>query len=118
MKKLEKVIELKGGLKGNNKFDKFIFGELEMRSGGDWENYEDGDEVGYDFDLFEKCDDEELNYIDSFNYWLKEEDKIKFEELKEYVGEGICYNGGYGDDYYNVEFKGDIMEISFIFKEE
>jgi hypothetical protein len=70
------------------------------------------------FDFMEKNDDEDLCYIDDLNDSLKDEDKIKFEELKEYVGEGICYDGSYGDDYYNVEFKGDIMEISFIFKEE
>ena len=46
---------------------------------------------------------------------LEMERDSKFEELKEYVGEGICYDCGYRDnDWYNVEFKGDIMEISFI----
>jgi len=115
MKKFEKVIELKGGLEGNNKFDKFIFSEFEGRINGDWGEYEDGEERGYDFDLMEKNDDEELNYIDNLNDSLKDEDKIKFEELKEYVGEGICYDNGDGDDnWYNVEFKENIMEISFI----
>ena len=61
MKKFEKVIELKGGLVGNNKFDKFIFGEFEGRIYGDWGVYEDGEERGYDFDLMKKNDDEELN---------------------------------------------------------
>jgi hypothetical protein len=115
MKKFKKVIELKDGLEGNNKFDKFIFGEFEGRLYGDWGVYEDGEERGYDIDLMEKNDDEDLCYIDDLNYGLEDEDKILLEDLKEYVGEGICYDNGYGDNnWYNVEFKGDIMEISFI----
>jgi hypothetical protein len=114
MKKLEKVIELKGGLVGNNKFDKFIFGEFEGRIYGDWGVYEDGEERGYDFDLMEKNDDDDFCYMDDWNYDLEDKDKVLLEDLKKYVGEGICYDGGYGNDWYNVEFKGDIMEISFI----
>jgi hypothetical protein len=114
MKKLEKVIELKGGLVGNNKFDKFIFGEFESRIYGDWGVYEDGEERGYDFDLMEKNDDDDFCYIDEWNYDLEDKDKVLLEDLKKYVGKGICYDGGYGNDWYNVEFKGDIMEISFI----
>jgi len=114
MKKLEKVIKLNGGLKGNNKFDKFIFGEFECRIYGDWGVYEDGEERGYDFDLMEKNDDDDFCYMDDWNYDLEDENKVLLEDLKEYVGKGICYDGGYGNDWYNVEFKGDIMEISFI----
>ena len=114
MKKFKKVIELKGGLIGMNKFDRFIYGELEMRSGGDWGEYEDGDIVSYDFDLLEKCDDEEYNFIDNFNWNLKDEDKVLLEDLKEYVGEGVCYDGNLGNDWYNVEFIDDVMVISFI----
>ncbi len=115
MKKFEKVIELKGGLEGNNKFDKFIFGEFESRIYGDWGVYEDGEERGYDFDLMEKNDDDDFCYIDDYNYDLEDKDKVLLEDLKKYVGEGICYDCGYRDnDWYNVEFKGDIMEINFI----
>lgn len=114
MKKFKKVIELKGGLIGMNKFDRFIYGELEMRSGGDWGEYEDGEIISYDFDLLEKCDDEEYNFIDNFNWNLKDEDKVLLEDLKEYVGEGVCYDGNLGNDWYNVEFIDDVMVISFI----
>ena len=121
MEKFKKVVELKGSILdlNLNKFDKFIFGELEMRSGGDWNLYDDGDIVSYDFDLLEKCDDEIDNYIDDYNYDREDEDKVLLEDLKKYVGEGICYDSSYGDDnYYNVEFNDDIMIISFIYKEE
>jgi len=114
MEKFKKEIELKGSIENYNKFDKFIYGELEMRSGGDWGDYEVGEVISYDFELLEKCDDEELCYIDDYNLGLEDEDKVLLEDLKEYVGEGICYDGGYGDDWYNVEFKGDVMVISFL----
>jgi hypothetical protein len=115
MEKFKKVIELKGSIENYNKFDKFIYGELEGRSGGDWNEYEDGDVVSYDFELLEKCDDEELCYIDDYNFDRDEEDKVLLNDLKEYVGEGICYDGDYRDnDWYNVKFEGDVMVISFI----
>ena len=119
MEKFKKVIELNGGLEGNNKFDKFIYGELEMRSGGDWSNYDEGDIISYDFELLEKCDDEELCYIDDYNLDRDEEDKVLLNDLKEYVGEGICYvlfNDE--DNWYNVEFVDDVMVVSFICMEK
>ena len=116
MEKFKKEIVLKGGLVGINKFDKFIYGELEMRSGGDWNNYDEGDLISYDFELLEKDEDEELCYIDCWNWMcLNDEDKVLLEDLKEYVGEGICYVlFGDDDNWYNVEFKGDVMVVSFL----
>ncbi len=108
MEKFKKVVELKGGLVGMNKFDRFIYGELESRSSGDWNEYEDGEVIEYGFDLVGECDDDEvIDYVDTW-------DKVLLNDLKEYVGEGICYDGGYGDDWYNVEFKGDVMVVSFL----
>ena len=115
MEKFKKVIELKGGLIGNNKYDDFIWGELESRSGGDWNIYEDGEIISYNFDLLEKNDDEDLSYIDDYNFDVEEDKRVLLEDLKKYVGEGICYDGDYNDnDWYNVEFKGDVMVISFL----
>jgi hypothetical protein len=116
MEKFKKVIELKGSILGHNKYDGFIYGELESRSSGDWNVYEDGEVVEYGFELLEKsCDDDDLNYIDDLNLGLEDEDKILLNDLKEYVGEGICYDGNYNDnDWYNVKFVGDVMVISFI----
>jgi hypothetical protein len=116
MEKFKKEIVLKGGLVGINKFDKFIYGELEMRSGGDWNNYDEDDVISYDFELLEKCsDDDDLNYIDDYNLDLEDEDKVLLEDLKEYIGKGICYVlFGDDDNWYNVEFKGDVMVVSFL----
>jgi hypothetical protein len=120
MEKFKKVIELKGSILdlNYNKFDKFIYSELEMRSSGDWNECKDGDEISYDFELLEKCDDEELCYIDDYNLNLEDGDKVLLEDLKKYVGEGICYSGSYDEDnWYNVEFVDDVMVISFIYVE-
>jgi hypothetical protein len=121
MEKFKKVIELKGSILdlNYNKFDKFIYGELESRSSGDWNECKDGDEISYDFDLLEKDEDDVMNYIDYWNWMcLKDEDKVLLEDLKKYVGEGICYSGSYDEDnWYNVEFVNDVMVISFIYVE-
>ena len=119
MEKFKKEIELKGSIKNYNKYDLVIYGELEMRSSGDWGEYEKGDIIGYDFELLEKCDDEELCYIDDYNLGLEDKDKVLLEDLKEYVGEGICYVlFGDDDNWYNVEFVDDVMVVSFICMEK
>jgi hypothetical protein len=60
-----------------NKFDKFIFGLIESRANGDWNTYEDGEIIEYDWDLREE------DWFDlDFN----------FESLEKYIGEGIYYN--------------------------
>jgi len=119
MEKFKKVIELKGSILGHNKYDGFIYGELESRSSGDWNEYNEGDIVEYGFELLEKdSDDYDLSYIDDYNFDIDDEDKVLLEDLKEYVGEGICYVL-FGDDnnWYNVKFVGDVMVISFDYKE-
>jgi hypothetical protein len=61
-----------------NKFDKFIFGLIESRENGDWNVYENGDEIRYDWDLREE------DWFDvDFN----------FESLNKYIGKGINYGG-------------------------
>jgi hypothetical protein len=117
MKKFKKEIELKGSIENYNKYDLFIYGELESRSSGDWNDYDKGDIIEYDFDLLEKWDEEDLNYIDDYNFDLEDEDKVLLNDLKEYVGEGICYVMD-NDNWYNVEFKDDVMVISFICMED
>jgi hypothetical protein len=57
-----------------NKFDKFIFGLLEGRENGDWNEYDEGEKISYNFDLR----DEEWIDLD-FN----------IESLGNYIGEGI-----------------------------
>ena len=49
---------------------------------------------------------------------MDDEDKVLLEDLKKYVGEGICYDGGWGDDcWYNINFEGDVMMIRFMYME-
>jgi hypothetical protein len=120
MKKFEKVVEL-NGCKFENKFIKFIFDNLDNYLSGDWGVYKNGDVVIYNIDLLEKCEDWEFNFIDDWNECIvNEEDKIDLGELKEYVGEGICFiDKNWSEDrcWYNVEFDGDELEISYVVDE-
>jgi hypothetical protein len=114
MEKFKKEIIIGGGV-FENKYDRFIYCNLESRSGGDWDNYEVGDVISYKFDLLEKCNDWVDNFIDDWNYDLEDKDKVLLEDLKEYVGEGICFSYGKDDwGWYNVEFDNNVMIISFI----
>ena len=76
-----------------NKFDKFIFGLLEGRENGDWNEYEDGEEISYNFDLRNE------EWIDlDFN----------IESLGNYIGEGIWIEN------YNVKIKDWDLIINYI----
>ena len=76
-----------------NKFDKFIFGLLEGRENGDWSEYEEGEEISYNFDLR----DEEWIDLD-FN----------IESLGNYIGEGIWIEN------YNVKMENWDLIINYI----
>ena len=76
-----------------NKFDKFIFGLLEGRENGDWNEYEDGEEISYNFDLRNE------EWIDlDFN----------IESLGNYIGEGIWIEN------YNVKMEDWDLIINYI----
>ena len=76
-----------------NKFDKFIFGLLEGRENGDWNEYNEGEEISYNFDLRNE------EWIDlDFN----------IESLGNYIGEGIWIEN------YNVKIKDWDLIISSI----
>jgi hypothetical protein len=76
-----------------NKFDKFIFGLLEGRENGDWNEYDEGEEISYNFDLRNE------EWIDlDFN----------IESLGNYIGEGIWIEN------YNVKIKDWDLIISSI----
>jgi hypothetical protein len=116
MKKLENVIRVSNKF---NKFDNFIFDNLDSCLGGDWSDYENGDKVVYSIDCMEVMSDD-FSFIDDWNECKNEDEKIKLNELKEYVNEGICYideSWGDGRCWYNVEFEGNILMISYIFDE-
>jgi hypothetical protein len=98
MKKFEKEVKW-----NENEIVKFIDGMIEVRAGGDWNDYEVGDEVRYDFDL------EDDGYLED----LKEEFGIELSDIKELVGEGICLVVD-EDIWYNVYFENDILVVKYI----
>ncbi len=76
-----------------NKFDKFIFGLLEGRENGDWNEYNEGEEISYNFDLRNE------EWIDlDFN----------IESLGNYIGEGIWIEN------YNVKMENWDLIINYI----
>jgi hypothetical protein len=118
MEKFKNVIRVNDGYE-LNKFDNFIFDNLDSILDGDWSNYEDGEEVVYSVDLMEVNDG--ISFIDDWNESNIKGVVIGVDEIKEYVGEGICYidDNWYNDRcWYNVEFKGDVLKISYIYDEE
>jgi hypothetical protein len=117
MKKFKNVIRVNDGYE-LNKFDNFIFDNLDSVLDGDWSNYEDGEEVVYSVDLMEVNDG--VSFIDDWNESNIKGVVIDLDEIKNYVGEGICYiDESWGNDrcWYNVEFEGNILKISYIFDE-
>jgi hypothetical protein len=113
MKKLSNVIRVNNEL---NKFDNFIFDNLDSCLNGDWSDYKNGDKVVYKVDCMEMIDDD-FSFIDDWNEYLDEDEKINLDELKEYIGKGICYiDENWSDDrcWYNVKFKDNILNISYI----
>ena len=96
MKKFENV-KVFGKLE--NKFDEFIFGILESREDGDWNEYEEGEEIVYNWDVR----DEEWIDLD-FN----------IESLEDYINEGISYINENDELLYNVEMKDWNLVISSV----
>ena len=86
---------------GENKIIDVIDSLLEGRLGGDWNEYEKGDVVKYDFDF---DDEDELELI--------EYDDVSLNELKEFIGEGICYVVD-KDIWYNIKFETNIMIVKY-----
>ena len=113
MKKLENVIRVSNVL---NKFDNFIFDNLDSYLGGDWNDYKDGDKVVYNIYCMEIMSDD-FSFIDDWNECKNEDEKIKLNELKEYINEGICYiDESWSNDrcWYNVKFENNVLIISYI----
>jgi hypothetical protein len=82
-----------------NKFDEFIFGILESRENGDWNEYEEGEEIVYN------CDVRDEEWIDlDFN----------IESLEDYINEGISYIDENDKLLYNVELKDWNLVISSV----
>lgn len=111
MKKFEKVVKVKSFENEKSKLYKFIFGELEGLLSGDWSDYEGGEEVCYKINL----DDE--NEFDK-EYW--EENGLSVDEIKEFIGEGICFEDDICSEYfeseiwYNVSFEGNVLKYEYV----
>ena len=107
MKKFKKEVRVKG-FEFEGKEINFIFGLLEARLNGDWTEYKVGEEVEYiwesdDWKLEIEDEDGDLNDGD-----------LSIEELKNYIGEGICViEDGNEDLWYNIEFVGEDLVIRF-----
>jgi hypothetical protein len=110
MKKFEKVVKVKSFEKENQEMYNFVFGELNGLLDGDWSNYKEGEEVCYKINL----DNE--NEFDK-EYW--EEEGLNIDELKEFIGEGVCFEDdvcseGLGVDiWYNVSFEGNVLKYEY-----
>jgi hypothetical protein len=97
MKRFEKEVNFK-----ENGIVEYIDGMIDSRLGGDWTEYEVGDEVKYEFDF------DEGYLLD-----LKEEFNIELSDIKELIGEGICLVVD-EDIWYNISFEDDILIVEFI----
>lgn len=88
----------------DNRFIEVIYNLLEGSLNGDWtDNYKEGDEVVYEYDLNDEGDFT-WEYID-----------CSYNSLCEFIGEGICIveDDSTLDLWYNIEIKDDILLISF-----
>ena len=83
-----------------NKMLDFISGLVESRCGGDWNEYEDGDIIVYKWEG-EELEEDIINMGFDWN----------FEELKEFVGEGITIN--YDENFENVKFVGNNLVVEY-----
>jgi hypothetical protein len=112
MKKFEKVVKITSFENEKNELYKFVFGGVGVDRLEDWSEYEKGEEVCYNIDL----DDE--NDFDK-EYWV-EEGRLNIEELKEFIGEGVCFEDDICSEYfeseiwYNVSFEGNVLKYEFV----
>ena len=108
MKKFEKEVRV-GNFEDEGKEINFLFGLLDARLNGDWSEYKVGEEVEYvwngdEWKLEIEDEDGDLNDGD-----------LSVEELKEFVGEGICVIEDSNEDlWYNIKFEGEDLVIGFV----
>ena len=112
MKKFKNVVKITSFENEKNELYKFVFGGVGVDRLEDWSEYEKGEEVCYNIDL----DDE--NDFDK-EYWV-EEGRLNIEELKEFIGEGVCFEDDICSEYfeseiwYNVSFEGNVLKYEFV----
>jgi hypothetical protein len=102
MKKFEKVIVWNE--KTNVGPLLVIGGKIDSRISGDWSEYDEYEEVRYRFDLF---DEDEMCEFEDGN--------VSIEDIKEFVGDGICIEIVEDDRiWYNVSIKDDKLLVDWI----
>ena len=78
----------------DNKIVRTIDSLIDIRMGGDWNDYEAGDKVRYEF---------------SFN----DEFELDLDEVKAFVGEGVCLMID-EELWYNVSFEDDVLVVEYL----
>ena len=97
MKKFKKKVKV-----NESKFVDFVDGLIEGTLNGDWSEYEEGEEVRYKYDFNDK------DYLE-----MLEENNIEFNEVKEFIGEGICYIVD-ENIWYNISIKDNIVLVDWV----
>ena len=100
MKKLSKEVNC-----NENNITECILDLIADCDGGNWNDYNDGDIVKYHFDFNDE------NFIE-----VLDNENIKLDELKEFVGEGICCIVD-EDIWNNVRFEGNEMIVEYEYVE-
>jgi hypothetical protein len=100
MKRLERQVNLENG----GVIIDVICSKIEGRTSGDWNEYDRYEEVRYVFDL---DDEDEMCEFEDVN--------VSVEDIKEYVGEGVCYVDNEDFDvWYNISIKGNELYIDWL----
>ena len=97
MKKFKKKVKV-----NESKFVDFVDSLIEGTLNGDWSEYEEGEEVRYKYD-----------FNDEYYLEMLEENNIEFNEVKEFIGEGICYIVD-EDIWYNISIKDNIVLVDWV----
>jgi len=102
MKKLEKVIVWN---EKTNVGPLLVIGEkIDGRISGDWSVYDEYEEVRYRFDLSDE--DEMCEFEDS---------NMSIEDIREFVGDGICIEVEEDDRiWYNVSIEGNMLYVDWL----
>jgi hypothetical protein len=102
MKKFEKVVIWNE--ESNVGVLRVIGGKIDSRLNGDWSEYDEYEEVRYRFDLF---DEDEMCEFEDGN--------VSIEDIKEFVGDGICIEIVEDDRiWYNVSIEDNMLYVDWI----
>ena len=101
MKKLERKVIV---VKNESKVIEIICDLIDGRIEGDWNEYDKYEEVKYDFDLKDE------DYFE-----MLEDVGVSIEDVKEFIGEGVCLIWNEVDEvWYNVSIKDNVMLVEWL----